>query len=293
MKRLMFILIVLVAVMPADRVMAQASEEVESTDASLQTDVSELMPPDSIHIEQTTSAALNPFSAKPTLPSIYELPYSVTLQSPDWHRLWSNTAVLTGAYVSTLFVLEMLPEDATTWNRASLQQTPFYERWWKHNFKKGPEWDSDNPVFNYILHPYAGAVYFMAARSNGFNFFGSLLYCTMISTIGWEFGIEACMERPSYQDLFITPLIGSAIGECFYRLKRNIVDNDYRLFGSPIIGNVVAFLIDPVNEVVGLFNRNPARRVAAETAKKRPPVSSALIPTVGRGTFGFSLSCTF
>ena len=134
MKRLMFILIVLVAVMPADRVMA-----------------------------------LNPFSAKPTLPSIYELPYSVTLQSPDWHRLWINTAVLTGAYVSTLFVLEMLPEDATTWNRASLQQTPFYERWWKHNFKKGPEWDSDNPVFNYILHPYAGAVYFMAARSNGFN----------------------------------------------------------------------------------------------------------------------------
>ena len=97
MKRLMFILIVLVAGMRADRVMAQASEEVESTDASLQTDVSELMPPDSIHIEQTTSAALNPFSAKPTLPSIYELPYSVTLQSPDWHRMWINTAVLTGA----------------------------------------------------------------------------------------------------------------------------------------------------------------------------------------------------
>lgn len=292
MKRLMIILIALVAATSADKATAQASE-VEYTDVLPQTEVTELMPPDSVFINKSTALTLKHFSAKPALPSIYELPYSVTLSSPDWHRLWINTAVLTGAYVSTLFVLEMLPEDATTWNRAELQQTPFYKRWWKHNFRQGPEWDSDNPVFNYFLHPYSGAVYFMAARSNGFNFFGSLLYCTMISTFGWEFGIEACMERPSYQDLFITPLIGSAIGECFYRLKRSIVDNDYHLLGSPVVGNIIAFLIDPVNEVVGLFSHNPARRVAAGTTQKKPRFSSALVPTAGRGTLGFSLSCTF
>lgn len=214
-----------------------------------------------------------------TQQSIYDLPYSLTGRCYDWRRLWINTGVLTGAFVGTLFVLECLPEDATSWNRAALQDVPLFTRWRDHVLKKGPEWDHDKFVFNYVLHPYAGAAYFMGARSCGFNFYQSLLYSTLISTVGWEFGIEAFMERPSYQDLFITPLVGSAIGEGFYRLKRHLVDNDYRLFGSPVVGNIVAFLIDPLNEVVGIFDHNPARRVAREKAAARGQgVSATLVP---------------
>ncbi len=155
--------------------------------------------------------------------SPYELPYSVTGKSYDWHRLWINTATLSGAFVGTLLVLECLPEDATSWNRAELQDVPLFKRWHNHVIKKGPEWDHDKFYFNYILHPYAGAVYYMSARSCGFNAWQSLLYCACVSTIGWEFGIEAFMERPSIQDIFITPLVGGAIGEGFYKLKRQIV----------------------------------------------------------------------
>ena len=216
--------------------------------------------------------------------SIYALPYSVTGNSPDWHRLWINTAVLTGAFVGTLLVLECLPEDATSWNRASLQQVPLFTRWYRHVFKKGPEWDHDNPIFNYVLHPYAGAAYFMAARSCGFNFYRSLLYSACISTIGWEFGIEAFMERPSYQDLVITPVVGAIIGEGFYKVKRIIVDNGYELAGSRFLGGLVAFLVDPVNEVVGLFAGNPARKVAAELR---------VAPSIAAGYKGVSLSVVF
>ncbi|MBJ2161135.1 MAG: DUF3943 domain-containing protein [Muribaculaceae bacterium] len=235
-------------------------------------------------------ARLRPMMSKGTAPSIYELPYSMRGHSCHWKRLWTNTAVLCGAYVGTLLVLECLPEDATSWNRASLQQTPPLKRWFKNVFKRGPEWDHDNPIFNYVLHPYAGAAYFMAARSCGFNFYQSLLYSACISTIGWEFGIEACMERPSIQDIFVTPLVGSVIGELFYKLKRNIVAHDYRLFGSPVIGNIVAFLIDPVNEVVGLFAGNPARKLHLE---RNRGVTSSLMPTAGNGSFGFAFTCTF
>ena len=160
--------------------------------------------------------------------SIYELPASWTLSSPDWHNLWLNTAVYAGAMVGTLGVLECLPEDATSWNRAEIQQTPMFKRWFRNVFKLGPKWDTDSWIFNYIMHPYAGAVYFMSARSSGFNYWGSLLYCTCISSIFWEFGIEAFMERPSIQDLFVTPLVGSLIGEGFYRLKRRLVADDFR-----------------------------------------------------------------
>lgn len=227
--------------------------------------------------------------SKGTLPSIYALPYSMRQSAPDWHRLWINTGIFAGAFGGTLLVLECLPEGATNWNRAAIQKDPAYKRWFNNVIKRGPEWDGDNPIFNYVLHPYAGAVYFMSARSNGFNFYQSLLYSACISTIGWEFGIEGCMERPSIQDIFVTPLVGSALGEMFYKLKRNIVSNDYRLFGSPVIGNVVAFLIDPVNELVGYIGGNPARKVAAE----RRGVTSSFMPVIDGHQVGFAFSCTF
>ena len=245
-------------------------------------------PPDSIAPDAI--GALEPLMSKPAHISIYELDYSLTGKSYNWPRLWTNTAVLTGAFVGTLVVLECLPEDATTWNRAALQTVPFYKRWFKNVFKRGPEIDHDNPIFNFVLHPYAGAAYFMSARSCGFNFYQSLLYATIISNVGWEFGVEACMERPSIQDLLITPLVGSAIGELFYKAKRHIASNGYRLWGSPVLGNIVAFLIDPVNEFVGYFAGNDARHIGAA---KRPAVTSSLTPVVTGRSFALTLTCTF
>lgn len=224
--------------------------------------------------------------------TIYGQDYSVTGRMPDWNRLWLNTAVLSGTFVGTLLVLECLPEDATSWNRRELRDVAPFKRWFRNVFKNGPEWDHDKFYFNYILHPYAGAVYYMGARSCGFNAWQSLLYCTCVSTIGWEFGIEAFMERPSIQDLFITPLVGGAIGECFYNVKRSIVNNGYRLAGSQVLGNIVVFIVDPINEVIGLFAGNPCRRPAGEHQQSLS--SSFLVPSVTGGIKpGFSLTYIF
>lgn len=206
--------------------------------------------------------------------SPYALPYTRHSTCAAWHRMWINTAVLSGAFVGTLFVLELLPEDATAWNRAAISQVPMFKRWFRNVFKKGPEWDHDDPIFNYVLHPYAGAAYFMAARSCGFSFWGSMLYSAAISTVGWEFGIEAFMERPSYQDIVITPVVGSLIGEMCYKGKRAIVDRGYELFGSPVLGHAACFLLDPVNEVIDLFRGNPCSAIA-----RRSKVRGAFAPS--------------
>ncbi len=212
--------------------------------------------------------------------------------------MWINTAVLSGAFLGTLFVLQCLPEDATAWNRAAYQNTTFYSRWYKNIFVKNPEIDHDNAIFNYVLHPYAGAAYFMAARSCGFSFWGSMLYSALISTVGWEFGVEACMERPSYQDIIITPVVGSILGELFYKCKRHIVEHDYTLWGSRIMGNIVVFLVDPVNEVVNLFRGSYERKAHLGTdnpsvIRERPLVTSTLTPAIVGGAPGFTLTCTF
>ncbi len=270
--------------MPRHQIQAQdyaLASEIELVDI-------ELALPDFAEIDTTQAAYSRAHLHKPAPLCIYSLPYSTTLNVPDWKRLWTNTAVLGGAYVAAMGVLECLPEGSTNWNKKEIQSVPFYKRWWRHVVKEGPEWDGDSWIFNYILHPYAGAVYFMAARSNGFNFYRSLLYSACVSTIGWEFGVEGIMERPSLQDLFITPIVGSLMGEGFYRIKRHIVSHGYELFGSPVLGNIVVYLIDPVNEVIGLFNGNPARRYASSL---QPNIT--LQPSITANHFGFSLLASF
>ncbi|MCQ2287947.1 MAG: DUF3943 domain-containing protein [Muribaculaceae bacterium] len=190
--------------------------------------------------------------------TIYDAPYSRTLSMPDKRGVLYNTAALYGAGVVTLGVLELLPEDATAWNKTELHKTPLFERWWQH-VSHGPVWDHDNAIFDYVLHPYGGAAYYMSARSRGFNMWQSALYSAAVSTLFWEYGIEAFMEYPSIQDLIITPVVGSVIGECFYKVKRHIVACDYRLCGSGLLGHTVAWLVDPVNEFVYLFTGNPTR----------------------------------
>lgn len=196
-------------------------------------------------------------------PDIYSLPYSMTARHEKWGRLAANTGLLFGGGIAALGILQMLPEDATAWNKAAITKVPLFQRWVDH-VKAGPVVDKDNPIFNFALHPYAGAAYYMSARSQGFNILGSFLYSAFISTVFWEYGVEAFMEIPSIQDLIITPVCGAIIGEGFYRVKRWIVDNGYEVLGSRAVGYVLAFIVDPVNEFMGYFRGNPAHQIAKD-----------------------------
>ena len=224
------------------------------------------------------------------------MPYSRHASYPNWRRLWLNTGVLCGAGFGALAVLESLPEGATNWNRKELSSVPPFKRWGNH-VKKVAHWDGDSPIFNYILHPYGGAAYFMSARSQGFNFWGSALYGFCISTFFWEYGVEAFMEVPSIQDLIITPVAGALLGECFYKLKRRIVDDGYELWGSSVAGNIVAFLVDPVNEFIGLFAGNPCRQRLKEKRKTEiaftPMINPSTMQSQYTHTYGFALTATF
>lgn len=206
----------------------------------------------------TPSLNINPTKAnKKKVPCIYDMPYSISANYPNYRRLAANTGVLIGGGLATLVILDLLPENATNWNKKEEAEVPMAERYFD-NVMNGPHWDGDNPVFNYVLHPYAGAAYYMSARSQGFNMWYSALYSFAVSTIFWEYGVEAFMEIPSYQDLIITPLGGWLLGEAFYRAKRYIVEHDYHLLGSKALGYAAAFVCDPVNEFLGYFRGNDA-----------------------------------
>ncbi len=76
----------------------------------------------------------------------------------------------------------------------------------------------DNNTFpiNFTLHPWSGAAYYAAARTNGLSIGWSSLYA-LGATLAWEYGIEF-KEKVSFNDLIFTPLPGITIGEFFSRL---------------------------------------------------------------------------
>lgn len=247
------------------------------------------VPPDSVPADSVPAPAL--YNGQP---NIYDMPYSLSGNYPNYKRLAGNTAVLVAGGVTALIVLECLPEDATNWNRAAIKDVPLFQRYY-NNVIHGPQWDGDKFIFNYVLHPYAGAAYFMSARSQGFSFWYSALYSFCISTFFWEYGVEAFMEVPSIQDLIITPVAGSLLGELFYIAKRRIVRDDYRLLGWKPLGYVAAFLLDPVNELLGYFRGNHAHHSTAAAAEVTlaPAIHSARRPGGTMPAPGFNLTVTF
>jgi hypothetical protein len=192
--------------------------------------------------------SISNINANDTIPLINDsTPISLPKENINWGRLGFHTGMFIGCGGVMMIVLEALPENATAWNKTELRETPVFQRW-KDHVKKGPVIDKDRPAFNYILHPYAGAVYYQAARGSGCNWWQSFLYCTFVSNVLWEYGFEAFNEIPSIQDLLITPIIGSAFGEGFHLYKKKILKNDYRVLGSRFLGKTICWFIDPFNE---------------------------------------------
>lgn len=85
---------------------------------------------------------------------------------------------------------------------------------YKAAFTQPPIIDKDTWWNNYLGHPYQGSIDYNALRSQGGNIWQSALFVTLHSFV-FEYGIEASQERPSIQDIILTPVGGVLLGELF------------------------------------------------------------------------------
>lgn len=177
--------------------------------------------------------------------TVYDRPYSLDENDIDTKMLGRNTAVMFGTGIGVMAFLYVMPSSFTNWDDDD-DEGPF-EKWWD-NVSRGPVWDKDDLFLNYVTHPYAGAIYYMGARSAGANAMTSFWYSFALSTFFWEYGIESFAERPSIQDLIVTPVAGSVLGEAFYKAKRHIVENNGYLWDSKAWGTTALWLMDPITE---------------------------------------------
>ncbi|PKL85298.1 MAG: hypothetical protein CVV22_08510 [Ignavibacteriae bacterium HGW-Ignavibacteriae-1] len=115
----------------------------------------------------------------------------------------------------------------------------------KDNFKTGFVSDDDRFLMNQFLHPFHGANYFNAARSNGLSFWESAPY-TIGGSLMWELFMEN--KPPSYNDLITTSFSGITLGEISYRVSNLIIDESstgferfLREFTSTVINPMLGF----------------------------------------------------
>jgi hypothetical protein len=129
----------------------------------------------------------------------------------DWRGLGRDTAFFLGYEAVVAGVLYLLPESVTKWTAD--QRKTSMSQWWEN--VQHPQWDEDNWYVNYLGHPYFGAIAYVRARERRFGALGGFWYAALLSTL-YEFGIEALFERPSYQDLIVTPAGGLLLGALLF-----------------------------------------------------------------------------
>ncbi len=142
---------------------------------------------------------------------------------------------------SMMGVLMILPRSVTKW-----EDDYFEEALLNINraFTKPPVWDKDDWKMNYVGHPYAGSIYYNLIRSRGGTQFQSFLFNAFIST-GWEYLYEGFAEQPSTQDLIVTPVIGSFVGELSHQATKMMKKNGFNLFEK-----IVTLVINPAYVVM-------------------------------------------
>ena len=204
----------------------------------------------------------------------------------DYRKLGYNTAIVFGTTIVAYGILWSLPESFTKWDKEEMKKNGITTKW-KENVKAGPVIDEDNFFLNYVMHPYFGGVYYMTARSNGFTILESFAYSAIMSTFFWEYGVEAFAEIPSVQDLIVTPVLGSVVGEGFFYAKRSILKNDSKVLNSKFLGKTSLLLMDPLNTIMDSFGYKQKVKTQLNVA----PVG--FNPYTKSATLGLSFSASF
>jgi hypothetical protein len=153
------------------------------------------------------------------------------------------------------------------WRSPSLSDADINWDWtdWKAKLfsTKDIVWDDNLFDTNVVSHPRAGFSYYQIARGNGFGFSASFLSAVLAST-AWEY-LSEFIEKPSLNDLIVTPVAGTVIGEASYQVGR------YFASGPPnAVNQLGALVFSPVATINSWASGHDAARVLNPMGERQP-----------------------
>jgi hypothetical protein len=192
----------------------------------------------------------------------------------DSQGLKRDTAYFLGFQVVIVGALYLMPESSTNWDKGDLQNGELLDQWWDH--VTHPHWDGDSPALNYLAHPYWGATYYVRGRERGLCRDQAFLYSAFLSAL-YEYTLEAFAEPVSIQDLLVTPVIGSIVGELWFEpIRERIRAKPGALSG---LDKSVLFLTDPLGVVgswadrkLGVTSRISVQPIGPASTRRGCPV---------------------
>ena len=138
-----------------------------------------------------------------------------------WKKMGRAELFIGGTELICMGVLMAMPKEVTKWQPGFLNDAM---KNIKRAFTTMPENDEDGWGFNYVGHPIAGSLYYNSIRSQDATIFQSFVFSFAQSAF-WEYVIEGAAEQPSLQDLLITPIFGTLLGEASHvatiKMRRN------------------------------------------------------------------------
>ncbi len=156
---------------------------------------------------------------------------------PPRHSV-KTLATLTGLSLVGIGVYAFAPSSFTGTTKEGAFEEAFEH--FKDAWTKPPVFDKDRAAVNYLGHPYFGMNFYLAARNYGESPLYSFLFSALSST-AFEYFIESWSEQPSIQDLLITPIVGSILGELVYRATQEM-----RKDGFTKAEKIVLTIINPL-----------------------------------------------
>lgn len=118
------------------------------------------------------------------------------------------------------------------------------------NYPRNPHYDRDSFEYNLYRHTLAGQYYYLFYRSRNYSEQNAFIW-SAISSFAFEFTIETVTERPSYQDLYQTPVYGTVLGVGVEKLSHYLHDTD--TWGGHLFGYILNpfTLIPPTHDFFG------------------------------------------
>lgn len=171
---------------------------------------------------------------------------------PMGRKLLRSSFLIQGTQAVGMGALLMLPSSVTKWPENPLKHAGKNLR---RAWTTPPVWDKDDWAINYIGHPYSGALYYNALRSQGASPLASFLFSTAQS-IFWEYTVEATAEQPSIQDLLFTSTIGSVYGELAHRATIGMSRSGGRF---TTVEKIVVTILNPAYVINNGFRKKHAR----------------------------------
>lgn len=122
--------------------------------------------------------------------------------------------------------------------KVQIREHGSFENWIQYPLR--PHFDKDSFDYNIFKHSITGSYYYHWYRSRGYDERRAFMW-SFISSLTFEFTIETITERPSYQDIYQTPVFGAVLGIGVEKAARyfHSLDTWY--------GHTLGYILNPFN----------------------------------------------